>query len=137
MHLQTAYFCNAFLKFMKENNLCCLIFGILILICPLLTIALQTSDSIMIKVESVSVITQDYSLSHDLQVLDLNSGSSEVQIRILREEITFPVKTVTSSKFLKVHFFLKKVQNKIFTPVSKELIATYRCSGLFTGVFLI
>ena len=122
---------------MKEKNLYLLVIGMLILFCPALTMASQMPEHSVIKVEHITTISQDYSLQDDSGISDLNSGNSEVQIRILRHEISVPIKTTTSFRLIKINFFNKNTRNQTIAFVSQEIISKHHCSILFTGVFLI
>lgn len=122
---------------MKEKNLYCLIIWLLILFYPILTIASLNLDCKVMKAEYITTISQDYSLPNDLEVPDLNAGSSEIRIRIVTYQINLPIKTVTCSRFIKIHFFNKNIQNQISTLITRGFIPYHHYSILFTGVLLI
>ena len=122
---------------MKEKKLYFLIIGILILYCSALTFAMQKTDNSGAKVKQISTISQDISLFHDLEVSDLNTGNSEVQIKILQQEITIAFKTLNSSKFVNIYFFNKYIKNQIIVSVPEQFIPNYHVGVLFTGMLLI
>jgi len=122
---------------MKEKNLYFLIIGIFILLCPALIIASQKQGVTALKVEQLSTISQDNSITDDIEISNLFVGESEAQIKIVREEIAVPSKTLNCSKFINVHFFNKNIQNQISKPVFQEFIPNYHSSITFMGVLLI
>ena len=122
---------------MKEKKLYCLIIGIFILYCCALTFAIQKSDYSKTNVKQISIISQDMSSYNYPEVADLNTGNSEVQIRILQQEITLALKTLNSSKFVNIYFFNKYIQNQIIISVSDKFIPNYHTCVLFTGMMLI
>ena len=111
--------------------------GIYILLCPALIIASQKQRGTATEIEQLSTISQDNSITGDIDISDLLVGESEVQIKIVREEIAVPSKTLNCSKFINVHFFNKNIQNQISKPVIQELIPNYHSSIIFMGVLLI
>jgi len=99
--------------------------------------ASQKKGGKALKVEQLSTISQDNSIKDDIEISDLLVGESEVQIKIVREEIAVPSKTLNCSKFINVHFFDKNIQNRISKPVIQKLIPNYHSSIIFMGMLLI
>ena len=122
---------------MKEKNLYLLFIWIYILFCPALIIASQKQGVTATIVEQLSTFSQDNSIIGDIEIADLFVGNSEVQIRIVREEIAAPSKTLNCSKFINVHFFNKNIQNRISKPDIQGFIPNFHSSIIFMGMLLI
>jgi len=137
MHHSKAYFYAVFIFFMKEKNLYFLMIGIYILLCPALIIASQKQEGTALKVEQLSTISQDNSITDDIELSDLFVGNLEAQIKIVREEIVVPTKTLNCSKYINVQFFNKNIKNQLSNPVIQEFIPNYHSSIIFRGMLLI
>jgi len=137
LHHLVAYFYAAFVRFMKEKKLYYLIIGLFILFFPVVSTVMQELDRAVVKVDQISTISQDNSVSHDLEVSVLLSGNSEVQIRIFKEEITVLSENVSCNKFIRSYFSHRNIQNQKSVLLTRKFVTNYQCALIFTGVLLI
>ena len=122
-----------FLSLMKKNNLCLLIFGLLIFLLPVLAMASSMPRNQVAKVEQIVTISQNCAIPQDFDQSNSTEGNAEVQIRILRDEISAPLKMVSSALYIEIHLFSKNIYRQIITSDQQELIPISRNSILFTG----
>ncbi len=122
---------------MKKNNLCHLIIGLFALLLPVMAMACPKSTDAVIEVEHIVTISQNCALPQDFDLSDSNEGNSEVQIRILRDEISAPIKTGFSSIYIEIQLFSKNIHYQIITSAQQELIPFHHSSILFTGALRI
>lgn len=122
---------------MKKKNLHRIFILMIILFYPVVMVASLKPDYNAVKVEHIVTFSPDYELSQNLGTTDLTSRNSEEQIIILRDAISVPLKTVTSSSFILLYLLSKNISNDISVPITRELISNFHCSTLFTGVLLI
>jgi len=136
MRSAKVYFYNAFIKFMKGIYLHLFVIGIFVLFCSSLIITWPGPDCSFTKLEHISAISQDNSVSHDLEVLDLNSENSEVHNRIFIAEIKVSSKNLNYSRFNK-HCLFSNVQNQLRIPVILKFLTYQQFSIISKGVLLI
>jgi len=136
-YLLVFYICNVFLSLMKKNYLCHLIIALFTLLLPVMAMACPKSADVAIDVEHIVTISQNCALPQDFDLSDTNDSNSEVQIRILRDEISAPIKTVLSSMYIEIHIFSKNIHPYFITSAQQKLIPFHHSSILFTGALRI
>jgi len=137
LYALVAYFYAAFVRFMKEKKLYYLIIGLFILFFSIVSTVMQELERTVVKVEQISTISQDNSVSHDLDVSEFLAGNSEVQIRIHKEKITVFSENLNCNKFIRSYLSHKSFQNPKRISLTCKLVTNYQCNLIFTGALLI
>ncbi len=122
---------------MKEKKLYYLIIGFFILFFPIVSAVMQELDREVVKVEQNSTISQDNSVSHDLEISELLPCNSGVQIRIFIEEITVLSENINCNKSIRSYFSHRNIQNQKGIPPTRKYVINFQCTLIFTGVLLI